>query len=147
MIRLSRLADYAILIMAEYAKWDENLLLNASRIADATRIPHATVSKLLKLLTKAGLLISLQGNKGGYSLARPKDEITVAGIIQAVDGPVSLTVCSVEEHECELEKLCAVSFGLRRINSIIQQELEKVTLAELVHPYHLQAAKTTREHV
>lgn len=133
MIRLSRMADYSVLLMAGCARSDV-VLVSAQNLAMSTRVPPATVSKLLKKLLKSGLLVSVQGMKGGYRLARSASEITVADIITAVDGPIGLTLCSSSEGDCALEQLCFVRLGFKRINDVILQELAKVTLAEIAHP-------------
>lgn len=138
-MKLSRLTDYAIIIMAAFARRGD-MSFSAQVISGTTGLPLSTVSKLLKKLMKYRLLTSTQGAKGGYKLARSPSDITVADIIVAIDGPIEMTLCAGTESDCSLESSCAVKFGLKRINNIILQELRKVTLAEIIRPapYHTQ---------
>lgn len=147
MIRLSRLADYAVLLMAVAARSDR-AWLSAQHLSHATKLPLATVSKVLKKLQKAKLLVSSQGTKGGYKLSRSAYAISVTDIIAAMDGPMGITLCSISDGDCALEQLCSIRTGFKRINNIIHQELTKVTLAELAAPAHHAAANIiTQEHV
>lgn len=131
MIRLSRLADYAVLLMSRMAN-EPNHVHNAIDIAEATGLPAPTVSKLLATLAREGLLKSVRGAKGGYGLANPAYEISVAQIIAAIDGPIAITYCI--EHgpgSCDVETLCPSRVGWQAINRAVQQALEGVTLAEI----------------
>lgn len=106
MIRLSRLADYAVLLMSRIANTPD-AVHNAIDIAEATGLPTPTVSKLLATLAREGLLKSVRGAKGGYGLAVPSCQISVARIIAAIDGPINITHCI--EHgpgSCDVELLC-----------------------------------------
>lgn len=134
MIKLSRLADYAVVLMAHYVH-GQDILLSAHELAIRTRLPQATVSKVLKSLAKANLLASEKGIKGGYRLARPADKIPVAEIIMAVDGPIGVTEC-VDGHvgECNLESWCPTRLGFNRINGAIRKALTEVSLAEILAP-------------
>jgi len=93
-------------------------------------------SKVLKLLSKGGLLISQRGIKGGYGLARPPEEITIAAIICAMEGPIAVTECSGTRRNCELQLGCPVRTNWHLINGAIQSALEKITLAEMAQPLH-----------
>jgi FeS assembly SUF system regulator len=131
MIRLSRLADYAVLLMSRMANTPDRVH-NAIDIAEATGLPAPTVSKLLATLAREGLLKSVRGAKGGYGLASPAHEITVAHIIAAIDGPIAITYCI--EHgpgSCDVETLCPSRVGWQAINRAVRQALEGVTLAEI----------------
>lgn len=102
MIRLSRLADYAVLLMSRMANTPDRVH-NALDIAEATGLPCPTVSKLLATLAREGLLNSVRGAKGGYGLAHPAREITVAHIIAAIDGPIAITACIEHPGSCDVE--------------------------------------------
>jgi FeS assembly SUF system regulator len=106
MIRLSKLTDYAIVVMAQMAR-DRSALQTVPQLADRTGVPAPTVAKLLKLLTPAGLMTSHRGAAGGYTLARPAEDITMAEIIAALEGPIALTACvDGSEGHCGVES-CA----------------------------------------
>jgi FeS assembly SUF system regulator len=132
MIRLSRLADYGVVLACHMAaKADRSH--NAFDLASSTGLPAPTVSKLLAALARAGILVSHRGAKGGYRLARAPAQISAADIVGAVDGPIALTVC-IEHGDgfCDVERLCPTRKGWRRINDAIRQAFEAVSLAELV---------------
>ena len=131
MIRLSKLADYGIVVMAHLARTPERQQAT-SEIALATAVPQPMASKILKVLARAGLLASHRGVHGGYSLQRDPRAITVAAIIEALDGPIALTECLEEAtSECDLERLCIARTNWRRINEAIREALDKITLAEM----------------
>lgn len=133
MIRMSKLTDYAILVLAYLAEAREPLH-SAADVAEHTGVSPATASKLLKQLSRAGLVASVRGAQGGYSLARPAEEITAAQVIDGLEGPVAITECSSAESTCELEPGCRVSEAWRRINLGIYRVLDEITLAQLVAP-------------
>lgn len=130
MLRMSRLTDYGTLILTRMAQ-DGAALHTAASLAEQTRLGQPTVAKLLKVLGRAGLVTSQRGSHGGYRLARPADHITAADIIDALEGPVSITACSAPVHQCELEAWCNVSSAWQRINGAIRRALAEITLAEL----------------
>jgi FeS assembly SUF system regulator len=130
-IRLSKLADYGIVIMTTMARHPEHCH-NAPEIAARSHIPLPMASKILKALARAGLLASHRGAKGGYGLARTAERISVAEIIAALDGPIALTAC-IEDGpgECEIEALCPARANWQRINDAIRHALQSITLAEM----------------
>jgi FeS assembly SUF system regulator len=134
MLRLSRLADYGVVLMSQMASSHDHLH-NAQTMADATQLPLPTVSKVLSVLARAGLLTAIRGAKGGFKLARSASQISVAEIISALDGPVALTQC-IERGpgSCEVEGICSTRRGWQTINGAVQRALEGVSLAELVKP-------------
>lgn len=107
---------------------------SAAEIATAIHVPVPTVSKVLKILTREGLVLSLRGAKGGYQLSRPPHQITVAEIIQAMDGPIGMTECSITPGLCTQESDCAVRANWQRVNLIVLQALEKITLDQMIQP-------------
>lgn len=133
MLKLGKLADYGTMIVTVLAG-DPERLHSAQDLAAFTHVSPPTVAKLLKLLTKSGLVESLRGAKGGYKLARGADEITVADVIAAIDGPIGLTACSVHGGDCAVESTCGVRGNWRLINSAIHQALRSVTLADMAKP-------------
>ena len=134
MFRISRLTDYGIVIMAHLADCEDVTIHNARELAGQTRLPSPVVSKILKLLTRAGLLISQRGSKGGYNLARPAAEISVVEMITALEGPVGITECTMHPGACAQESSCHVRDPWQRINGAVQAALEKITLADLAKP-------------
>jgi FeS assembly SUF system regulator len=138
MIRVSRLADYGLLLMTQIARSEGPVLRNAHSLAVESGLPLPTVSKILKELLHSDLLISRRGTKGGYCLARDAREITVAEIIAVFEGEIAMTECS---HEvlglCELEPLCPIRSNMQIISHAVRRALEQVTLSDLVQPLRL----------
>ena len=133
MLRVGKLTDYATVVMTHLAR-ASGRLLSANEIATDLGLALPTVSKVLKALLQSGLLVSHRGVKGGYSLARPAEEISVAEIIVAIEGPVSLTECSGSSSTCDQESQCSVRPNWQRINQAVIEALEQVSLAELAKP-------------
>jgi FeS assembly SUF system regulator len=133
MLRLSKLTDYATVILSFMAK-DTVAFHTAIEIAAATGIALPTVSKILKLLVQTQVLMSTRGAKGGYALANTPDKITVAAVISAVEGPISLTECSISHQGCEQASGCGIRGNWGVINQAIQDALESVTLADMIKP-------------
>ncbi len=132
MIKLSRLTDYAIVIMAAMAR-REGASLSASSLAEQTALPEPTVSKVLKLLVKGGVISSIRGVNGGYALkARPAD-IRVGDIIAAMEGPIALTSCvKGSKDTCSIESLCMLHGRWNVVNIAIKTALDNVTLADML---------------
>lgn len=131
MIRLSKLADYGIVIMTHMARGPERQQ-TAPEIAAQTNLPLPMASKILKALVHGGLLVSYRGVKGGYGLARSAQDISVADVIVALEGPIALTACI--EHgpgECDIEALCPARANWQRINDAIRDALDGITLLEM----------------
>lgn len=136
MLRLSKITDYGVLVMTHIATTPAKLH-SSHEIAEATGLGDATVSKVLKLLTKAGLLASQRGNHGGYRLAREVSEISVAEIVAAIEGPIALTECSSLESSCNMESGCGVRGHWQVISVAIRDALNDVTLEQLTRPASL----------
>jgi FeS assembly SUF system regulator len=132
MLRMSKLTDYGTMVLAQLAASDRGLT-TAGQLAKATHLALPTVSKLLKALVHAGLVLSTRGVQGGYTLARPADSISAADILDALEGPVALTECSSSSGGCDLESYCRVGSAWQRINRSIRTALEGVSLADLQH--------------
>jgi FeS assembly SUF system regulator len=145
MIRISRLTDYGIVLLTHMAAHAERVH-NASEVASEAHLPLPTVSKLLRLLAKEGLLESHRGVKGGYGLARAPETITVGTIIKALEGPIAITTCTNDSPgECEHEPLCPVRSHWYLINLAVRQALDSITLADMAaHPRRIQLAALSR---
>ena len=130
MLRISRLTDYATVLLATLAG-DPARVQTAAALSEQTHIAAPTVSKLLKQLQRAGLVSSTRGLHGGYQLARPASEISAAAILDALEGPLALTDCSAGHGQCEIEQSCRVGRVWQRLNQAIRRSLYEVTLAQL----------------
>ena len=130
MLRMSKLTDYGTMVLAQLAA-NDGALCTAGQVADATHLGQPTVSKLLKALVRAGLVVSTRGAQGGYALARPADSISAAEIIDALEGPVAITECSSGNGGCSLESFCRVGMAWQRINQSIRIALDGVSLKDL----------------
>ena len=130
MVRISRLTDYATVLLAVLAEQPARVQ-TAAALAEQTHIAAPTVSKLLKQLQRAGLVASTLGLHGGYQLARPAAEISAAAILDAMEGPVALTDCSVGAGHCDIEETCRVGRVWQRLNLAIRRSLYDISLAQL----------------
>lgn len=131
MIRISRLTDYGIVLLTHMATHPAQVH-TASEAAAEAHLPLPTVSKLLRLLAKEGLLASHRGVKGGYGLARRPEDVTVAEIVAKLEGPIAITACAAPvASDCEHETLCPVRGHWNLINLAVRQALESITLADL----------------
>jgi FeS assembly SUF system regulator len=146
MLRLSRLTDYATVILAALAE-DPARVQTATALAETTRIGAATVSKLLKQLHRAGIVSSTRGLHGGYRLARPPAQISAAAILDALEGPLALTDCSAGEGQCGIEQTCRVGRAWQRVNLAIRRALYDISLAQLAaaDPGQVRLAALERE--
>ena len=131
MLRISKLTDYGTVVLAHLAA-NQAAVCSAADVAAATGVTLPTVSKLLKLLARAELVVSTRGANGGYRLSRAPHEITAADVIDALEGPVSITECSASDGDCEHEGVCSVGDAWQRINVAIRRTLQDITLNDLV---------------
>jgi FeS assembly SUF system regulator len=127
---MSKLTDYGTLVLSQLAAGGAEPT-TAGFVAVQTHLALPTVSKLLKALTRSGLVVSTRGSHGGYALARAPDQISAAEIIDALEGPVAITQCSADHGACDLEAYCGVGQAWQRINLGIREALGEVTLADL----------------
>jgi FeS assembly SUF system regulator len=144
MFRLSKITDYGIVILAHLASRSvddgpgegapTSIPMNARELAEQVELPVPMVSKVLKTLTRAGVLESQRGVKGGYSLAHRPDDLTVAEMVSSLEGPLALTQCNLGPHVCDLEASCSVKTPWLVINRVVQNALSSVTLADLTNP-------------
>jgi FeS assembly SUF system regulator len=130
MLRISKMTDYATVILARLAMAPQRQF-TAAQLADQTHLAQPTVSKVLKLLLRRGLLQSTRGLHGGYRLARPAGEITAAQILDALEGPVALIECARHVHHCSIESTCGVGRAWQRVSVALRRVLEEITLLEL----------------
>jgi FeS assembly SUF system regulator len=133
MLRVSKLTDYATVVMACLAAGGD-AVQSAQALAERARLEVPTVSKLLKQLAQAGLVTSTRGINGGYRLARAPERITIADIVTAMEGPIGMTECSAHAGVCGHEPHCGVRMNWQRINQAIAGALGSVTLADMIKP-------------
>lgn len=134
MLRISKLTDYGIVLLARFAQEPPGTTLNAREMAETTALPMPVVSKMLKTLAGAELLGSQRGSKGGYRLLRDPATVTVAELLDALEGGVALMDCTAGPGHCEQEDRCSVREPWQRINRAVLGALASVTLQELVQP-------------
>jgi len=130
MLRISKLTDYATVLLAHLAA-DGAGMKTALALAEDSHVGLPTVSKLLQELQRAGLVSATRGSHGGYRLARSSDDITAADIVDAVEGPVGLTECASHPGQCELEANCRVGPNWQRVSHAVRDVLMRITLTEL----------------
>jgi Rrf2 family protein len=131
MLRLSKKADYALIAMKHLALKSGRASTSAREIAEQYDIPIELMAKVLQRLVRTGLLVSTQGTRGGYLLGRPSSAISVADVIQAIDGPFTVTACSTEKNDCEQFSKCSIRDALWQIRERIAAALGTVSLADM----------------
>ncbi len=140
-MRITRLTDYGVVLLTYFAREATGVMHNARDLALMAHLPLPTVSKVLKVLARNGFLIAHRGAKGGYSLAKRPQEITVAQVVDAVEGHLAITKCSDDvTGNCELLTLCPVQNNWQRITVAVQKAMESITLADMCQPLRLDFA-------
>jgi FeS assembly SUF system regulator len=130
MLRMSKLTDYGLVLLTHMAQGGAPQR-TAVELARLSRVPLPTVSKILKELSKCGIVVSHRGRRGGYTLARSPDRISVAEVVEALEGPVALTECSSDHGGCSLEPSCLAKSHWGPISRAIQRTLSRLTLSAL----------------
>lgn len=145
MFKLSKLADYGTVLLAAWVVPRAEETYTSRQLAQISRLPLPTVSKVLKSLCRAGLLASRRGVGGGYGLARPAAAISVLDIIAAIEGPLAMTECSsAAPGLCHLEAACPVRSNWQRLNGVVMAALAGLSLVDLQRPVavpHLKSRK------
>ena len=143
MLRLSKKSDYALISMKHLAIRTDASSSSAREISESYDIPLELLAKVLQRLVRAKLLVSVQGTRGGYRLARHASSISVADVIQAVDGPVTVTACSTDDHNCDQYSKCSVRDPLWKIKNRILDALNTVSVQEMAQDSDAPAAPQT----
>lgn len=130
MLRVTRLTDYATLVMSVLAAAPD-AVLSAAELADRAGIELPTAAKVLKPLAQAGLVEGFRGANGGYRLARDPHEVTLADIVEAMEGPLAMTECSIHAGQCGIEDSCHVRGNWQRVNDVIAAALRGISLHEM----------------
>ena len=131
MLRVTKLTDYATVVLTALAA-QSDAVLSASELAELAGLEIPTVAKVLKPLAQAGLVEGFRGAHGGYRLARPAADITLVEVVEAMEGPLGMTECSVHEGNCTIEDHCGVRANWRRINDVVVEALRSVSLAQMI---------------
>lgn len=136
MIKVSRMADYAILLVCKMSN-DENKVYSSQELSIITSLKITTISKILTKLTKANVTDSIRGVSGGYKLMLQAEDISVGNIIDIIDGKVALTICveEGENHNCNLVSLCPSQSNWQIINNTVREALNSVSIAEMANPF------------
>jgi len=133
-MRLTSLADYAVVMMAAAARHPAGAPLSATLLAAETGIPLPTAQKLTGRLALAGLLVTARGAGGGFRLARPAQAISLADIVEAVEGPIAMTVCSEGRNDCALDAHCRIKPHMGVVGNAVRGALGAVSLTSLCGP-------------
>ena len=137
MLRVTKLTDYATVVMtvlAAHSQTAPDTVLSASELAERAGLETPTVAKVLKPLAQAGLIKAFRGASGGYRLARAAEAIGLIDIVEALEGPLGMTECSVHTGNCGIEQSCGVRANWNRINDVVIEALRGVTLAQMLAP-------------
>jgi len=142
MIKISKLADYSVVILSTMSTHSHDLM-SASTVSELTKLPEPTVSKVMKLLSKAQIIQSTRGINGGYSLIKDPERITMESVITAIDGPIAITACADgAEPDCSLSHSCSLRGRWDGVNAALRSALETVTLADMLKIGGAQTIKT-----
>lgn len=133
MLRVTKLTDYATVVLTVLAARPGDVL-SAAELAEQAGLEAPTVAKLLKPLAQAGLVAGFRGSNGGYRLARDAGQISLVEIVEAMEGPLGMTECSLHAGNCGIEHSCGVRANWRRINDVVADALRGVTLAQMLAP-------------
>jgi FeS assembly SUF system regulator len=131
MLKLSKLTDYAVVLLSHMTR-REGALATTVLLADETGIPQPTVSKILKMLAKGGLLSAQRGASGGYTLTRSARDMSIADVVTVMDGPIHLTECAEDlAHECQMSRSCSMHGRWNKVNRVIRTALEQVSIYDM----------------
>jgi FeS assembly SUF system regulator len=139
MVRIAKLTDYALVILAHMAR-EGDRLFNAREIASHTHIAQPTVSKLLKNLAKKEFLLSERGALGGYRLKKSPETITVVDLIETLEGPIAITECNLGDAACPTQAKCSIRTPWLHINQVLTEALSTIKLSDLIKPSHIKGA-------
>ena len=131
MLKITRLADYAVLIISSFIG-EENKIISAQQIKKKTRLQIATINKILAILVKKDILIAFRGKKGGYKLKKNLSNISIKELIEAIEGPVSLTEClDKNANDCNLFNICITKNTWSIVNNAIKETLENIKIQDI----------------
>ena len=131
MIRIRWETDYGLVLLGYLVHQPQPGVHTAREVAEWARLPLPMVSKILKTLAREGILVSHRGVKGGYSLAQHPEQISLAEVVQALEGPIGITECASHPGACDMERGCPVRVNWVRISQAFRESLEKISLSEM----------------
>jgi FeS assembly SUF system regulator len=132
-IRITRETDYGIVLLSHLSLGPAHAIHTARGLAGVASLPLPMVSKILKALARSGLLVSHRGAKGGYSLARQPDDVSVGDVIRALEGPVGITECASSPGSCEQESTCPIRSRWQEISEAVRDYLERIPITHLIN--------------
>ena len=135
MFRISKETDYGVLLLTLLARLPDPVCISARELSERSGIPFPMVSKILKMLVRGGILSSQRGPKGGYTLTRSADQISVADVVATLEGPLSITECIEHPGDCRQESTCGVRGNWAVINTVVQDALSRVSLVAMTTPF------------
>ena len=130
-MKINKLTDYSIVILANLVAKDENAMYTAKELSEFSGIPFPTVTRILKMLSNKGILESQRGAQGGYELIKNSTDISVAEVIEAMEGPIALTECASDDCGCAFEPSCAVGKPWQKINKAVNDVLRNISLSDM----------------
>ena len=130
-MKINKLTDYSIVILANLVAKDENAMHTAKELSEFSGIPLPTVTRILKMLSSKGILESQRGAQGGYELTKNPTDISVAQVIEAMEGPIALTECASDDCACAFEPSCAVGKPWQKINKAVNDVLQDISLSDM----------------
>ena len=134
MLRITKQTDYGIMLLAHFTGLPQGEILSARQVANLSGLTLPTVSKILKALCRGNVVDSVRGVGGGYRMTHPPEETTLASVIRALEGPISMVECGVHPGRCEQESICPTRQNWTRINRVVEQALERVPISHMVAP-------------
>lgn len=138
MLRIGKLTDYAVLILAHMARTPESVM-SATFLAEALHLSVPTMSKILKILSDAGLVSSLRGSEGGYRLQKPAGEISVAEVIAAMEGEIAMTECCERINHCAINSTCVMKENWVKINMMVNSLLSRLSILDMLEPISIKS--------
>ncbi len=135
MFRISKETDYGVLLLTLLASMPDSVSISAREFSERSGIPFPMVSKILKLLVRGGILSSQRGPKGGYAVRKRADQISVADVVAALEGPLSIMECIEHPGDCRQEPTCGVRGNWAIINTVVQEALARVSLLAMARPF------------
>ena len=130
-MKINKLTDYSIVILANLVAKDENAMYTAKELSEFSGIPLPTVTRILKMLSNKGILESQRGAQGGYELTKNSTDISVAEVIEAMEGPIALTECASDDCGCAFEPSCVVGKPWQKINKAVNDVLRNISLSDM----------------
>lgn len=137
MIRIRWETDYGLILLGYLVKDAPSKVHTAREVSEWAHLPLPIVSKILKILAREGILLSHRGVKGGYSLALPAEQITLAQVVQALEGPIGITECASRPGVCDMERACPMRVNWMRISEAFRESLDKIPLSDMYAPIPL----------